>query len=126
MADVTELKPRGRKPRIDPRVKEIFDAIEAELAAQDEQWGEQNHPLQGGRFPSSSLTHYEKQANSWKTINDQREKDGVLGWDGILIEETFEALAEDRPERAVIELVQVAAVAVQAILSLHRNQKVSA
>lgn len=105
----------------EPGENAIYELISDELRAQDAKWGVQDHPLQGGQFPNGSRKHWEKLANDWKVINDQREKAGHLGWDGILAEEAFEALAEDDLERAIVELVQVAAVAVQAIISLRRN-----
>ncbi|MGL5825583.1 MAG: hypothetical protein ACRCYU_12350 [Nocardioides sp.] len=46
---------------------------------------------------------------------------GTMGWDTILQEEVFEALSESNPEKAVAELIQVAAVAVAAADSLRRN-----
>lgn len=100
----------------------ILEAVQRELEAQYVKWGEQNHPLQGGAIPGGSLNHYREQRHKWTTICEQRTKSGVLGWDAILLEEVFEALSETDTDKAIAELVQVAAVAAQAILSLERNR----
>jgi hypothetical protein len=122
VAAVVELTPkRTRRTKEQMGADAIFKLIGEELQAQHQKWGVQDHPLQGGVFPGGSQAYYQKQADGWKAINDQRVKDDVIGWDGILIEETFEALAEGDVDAAIEELVQVAAVAVQAILSLKRN-----
>lgn len=121
-ATVTELAPkRTRRTKEQMGADAIFKLIGEELQAQHQKWGVQDHPLQGGFFPERSQAYYAVQANGWKAINDQRVKDNVIGWDGILIEETFEALEATDLDTAIEELVQVAAVAVQAILSLKRN-----
>lgn len=52
-------------------------------------------------------------ANQARTATDTHAKDGVLTRTDILLEEVFEALAEDAPARLRTELIQVAAVAVQ-------------
>lgn len=127
---VTPIRRGPGRPRKNPipalaavrsGLTEVLADIAREVEAQDEKWGEQNHPLQGGLFPSGSRKHWNDQADGWKRINDQRVKDKALGWDGILVEEVFEALAETDVGAAVAELVQVAAVAVNAILSIQRN-----
>ena len=118
--DVAPTK-RRRRSRAEMGADAIYKLIGEELQAQHEKWGEQNHPLVGGIFPNGSRNYYAVEEDRWKRINDQRVADKVLGWDGILIEETFEALAAPNVDEAIAELVQVAAVAVQAILSIRRN-----
>lgn len=95
--------------------------IEAERKAQDARWGEQNHAQGGGVDPSKAYPYYENLANSWKRINDERITKSVLGFDGILLEEVYEALAEADPVKRREELVQVAGVAVLMIEAIDRN-----
>ena len=53
--------------------------------------------------------------------NDERVERGSLAWDGILLEEVYEAFAEEDPIKLRSELVQVAAVAVQWIAAIDRR-----
>lgn len=99
---------------------DMLGRVETEIQEQDETWGEQNHPLVGGRDLKPSK--YEAQADRWKRVNDDRVRLKTLGWDGILLEEVFEALGEADPALQVKELVQVAAVAIQTAMSIERNQ----
>ncbi len=112
----TEQPKQGRR-----RLPDDIKALMAELDRQDDLWGEQNHPLQGGAFPLRSRLSFEGEARRWKQINDRRVPKKELGWDGILMEEVYEALEELDPERACVELVQVAAVAMNAARSLRRQ-----
>lgn len=93
----------------------ILSEIKAERANQDEQWGEQNHPSSGGE-----LSLFARKADHWKQINDARESLGTLSWDGILLEEVFEAISEPDLHLRRAELVQVAAVAAAEIESIDR------
>ncbi|MFI6634318.1 hypothetical protein ACIBI7_36015 [Nonomuraea fuscirosea] len=103
-------------------------AIRAELAAQDAKWGEQNHPVYDHRDIEVVLRDmYAFKATRWQEINAERaahsanrtrcrEKEvrhAHTAWDGILLEEVYEALAEPDPDKMAAELIQVAAVAVQ-------------
>lgn len=99
----------------------VLAEIQIERAEQDAKWGEQSHPLIGTDNPDSMRKRYETQANHWKAVNDSRAKNGVSGWDGILLEEALEALAESDPAKARAELVQVAAVAVAMIEHIDRS-----
>ena len=105
-----------------PRAQ-ILEEVDAELIRQNEKWGEQNHPLIGAdRDPSIARSFYLAAEAEAKADNDLDVGMGTLGWDGILLEEVYEALAEADPEKAEAELIQVAAVAVQAVLSLRRQR----
>ena len=89
--------------------------IRAERDSQDQQWGEQNHPM----LPSDGYGwliqgDYECLARTWKTTNAYRAQKGQLAWDGILLEEVYEALCEPDAKKREVELIQVAAVAVAA------------
>lgn len=107
---------------------DLLASVNEECIRQDQLWGEQNHPLRPNKyqthFSGSRLFtrgYYENEAALWKAANDARVEGGALGWDGILLEEVFEALAEDDAERAITELIQVAAVALSAAKSIRRN-----
>lgn len=99
----------------------VFADIVAERERQETKWGEQNHPSTGGTFPASWREQYGVDAEKWKSINDERVHYKQLGWDGILLEEVLEALAEEDPERIREELVQVAAVCVNWLECLDRR-----
>lgn len=119
---IVQAKLRQTRAKRKPRgADDVFKLISAELIAQDEKWGQQTHPLHGGRFPDRGMVQYEDLADQWKTANDKRVKMDVMGWDSILLEETYEALSAPDAQAAVDELVQVAAVAVQTILSMQRK-----
>lgn len=98
---------------------EVLADVAAERVRQHEKWGPQHHPdvieLSALSLPGMSAMSrawYEKQANQWRDANDLRAKRGseFAAWDGILLEEVFEALAEADPERLRAELIQAAAV----------------
>lgn len=92
---------------------------EAELTRQDQKWGEQNHP---DLASYERFQNYASLADSWKRVNDGRAKSGTLSWSGILFEEVYEALAEEDPDKRAVELVQVAAVALQWAESIRRKK----
>jgi hypothetical protein len=101
-----------------------------EREAQDERFGEQNHPMYDGRSLEWLPSRYAELANEWKARNDRRiaewdawgvPSDRNCSWDGILLEEVFEALAETDPVKIRAELIQVAAVAVAAIEAIDRR-----
>lgn len=88
---------------------------EKELNRQDELWGDQSHlpdvePVSSGWV---QRLVYKNLADGWKETNAQRVADGTIAWDGILLEEVFEALSEEDPVKQYEEFVQVAAVALQ-------------
>lgn len=87
---------------------------------QDEKWGEQNHPLLSPNYPEDSRRFYETEATLWKAANADRALAGCLAWDGILLEEVNEALAETDPVKIREELIQAAAVIVAMVESLDR------
>jgi hypothetical protein len=61
-------------------------------------------------------------ADNWKIQNQHRVENGDLTWDGILLEEVYEALAEADPVKLREELVQVAAVAASWVVALDRRK----
>lgn len=89
----------------------VLSDVKNERLRQDEKWGDQHHPdLSTDRLHGPA--NYEFMANRWKAINSARVHEGCIAWDGILLEEVYEALAEEGHEKLRAELVQVAAVAV--------------
>ena len=98
-------------------------AVRDEREAQDRKWGEQNHPdLDPHDIAFVTRDVYAVRAERWKQINTQRAGSGCevkgrnpaascTAWDGVLLEEVYEALAEDDPAKLRAELIQVAAVA---------------
>jgi hypothetical protein len=95
--------------------------VEKEVGRQVELWGEQSHPF---RYDNSTddANYYTWKAEEWKTRNSHRVEYEGVAWSGVLLEEVFEALAEDDPDKQIEELEQVAAVAVSAILDIRRKR----
>lgn len=112
----------------------VLGEIAAERARQDAKWGEQNHPdLDPHDIDSVVRNEYAFRADRWKEINARRAKDGCevkhrnpaekcTAWDGVLLEEVYEALAEDDPAKLRAELVQVAAVAAAWVEAIDRRE----
>lgn len=109
-------------------MQDVFDAyrvlvttplgeVAVERAKQDEKWGEQNHPMV---CAPGDRTQFAAGAWQWQRENAARAGEGRLSWDGVLLEEVYEAMAEEDPARQREELVQVAAVAVAMIECLDR------
>lgn len=110
----------------------VLDEVIDERARQDRRWGEQNHPnvpkwtkpVWDSGASYDPIAEYESEAETWKRINDSRVANGNLAWDGILLEEVYEALAEcGDDEKLREELVQVAAVAVAWIEAIDRRNQ---
>lgn len=105
----------------DNGIIEIYD-IAAEIIEerlnQIAKWGQQDHP---SSFSESTRVMYGHEANHWKRVNDARVDLDCLTWDGILLEEVFEALAEKDDAKRREELVQVAAVAAAEIEAIDRR-----
>lgn len=97
-------------------VEEVLLAVDAELSRQDELWGDQSH------LPMGTSTDYKALADQARDIAEHHNKLGVLSFADILREEFFEALAEEDPDALEVELVQVAAVAVQQVLALRAQR----
>lgn len=114
-------------------VDKVLSEVAAERARQDKKWGEQNHPSGTGAevevlrplayqhgygintSPAKNL------AAAAKLSTDDAAKRGRVTFADILLEEVFEALAEDPNSTALrTELVQVAAVATQWVEAIDR------
>lgn len=122
-----------RRPR-------ALDDVATEREAIDAKWGEQNHP--DGTGPQTiplydhasflnllgslndmTLGYASENAVAAKLATDQaaHTRPSTLKWRNILIEEVFEALAEDDPALLRAELVQVAAVAISWVEAIDRR-----
>lgn len=105
----------------------VLGDVAGERRRQDEKWGEQRHiGLTGDQEhalrPLAEVARYADLANATsgtlaylaRQACQANGRDGRRdNWTAILLEEVFEALAEDDPAALRRELVQVAAVAVQ-------------
>lgn len=99
----------------------VLEEIVDERGRQDEKFGaDRDLPMHA---PTSRPLTYLARERFWKRENDTRVREGRLAWDGVLLEEVYEALAERDPARQRAELVQVAAVAVAAIEALDRRRE---
>lgn len=90
-----------------------------EMHRQDIKWGEQNHPLIHTEWAAS----YKEDVYNARIDCDYYAKEGRVTWGDIILEEVQEALAADTEEDQIEELIQVAAVALQAIASIKRNKQ---
>lgn len=93
----------------------IYDLLK-ERAAQDRQWGEQNHP-------SGTGSHLDGKLAKWAREQTQEAAyDGSLTWKHILREEVYEVFAEQMPDLLRNELIQVIAVATAWVEMLDRQE----
>lgn len=113
------------------RTQQLLDRLLEERTRQDEKWGVQNHEF---LFPGSHRTaeHYRELADLWKKLNEHRVRklteaghgaDTNCAWDGIILEEVFEGLAEQRPGLQFSELLQATAVGLAMIDMLDRRAR---
>lgn len=109
-----------------PGMRQLAEEIDAERQAQLDRWGVQLHPVLDSRdIPAATHQYYAGRADIWRQVNAERatpsrtvarctgHPDGDhthTAWDGILLEEVYEALAEPDPAKRRVELVQVMAV----------------
>lgn len=109
------------------RLATMCDVLE-EMKRQDGKWGEQNHPLTSAlQTPGFGEAHTRESAKGraefWQRENQRREEAGELAWDGILLEEVYEALAEEEGGEAKGEFTQVAAVAMAIVQCIYRRNR---
>jgi hypothetical protein len=100
------------------RTHGVAREVHWERKRQDAKWGEQNHPLSQGSDDRAGCKAAERY---WQKENAARVQAGELTWDGILLEEVYEALAESDPKAMRAELLQVAAVAVAMVEYIDRE-----
>lgn len=94
-------------------------AAKQEMDAQDAKWGQQDHP------DGTSEELWGVARDLQRDLTDQRAQDGCLTWLSVLLEEVYEAAAEEAPDLLKKELVQVAAVALQWCQSIDRRGEVA-
>ena len=108
----------------------VLREVYAERTSQDRKWGEQNHPdgtgpsvlvLYGGGSENLDLRYGLELANHFRERCDKRHKQGWGSYLDILLEEVFEAAAENGTDALRAELLQVAAVAVAWVEKLDRG-----
>lgn len=99
----------------------IYAEIEAERIRQDEKWGEQNHPIREEH--KRAIEYYKEEAEAFRKICDLKARENRITWYDIIIEEFFEAFAEDTPEGQRAELVQMIAVGVAMIECIDRRAR---
>lgn len=92
----------------------VLSDVIAERESQHEQWGDQVLPMGTG-------PEFAAEAGMYRAICRDAAADGDLTYADILLEEVFEALAEDDPLKLKDELIQVAAVAVKMVELINRN-----
>lgn len=99
--------------------QQILQEIHEERERQDAKWGEQNHPV-------TTETRRKSCANTasyFKAMCDLATQRREVTWADIILEEVFEALSEEDPDKQIEELTQVAAVAVSMMECIKRNRK---
>ena len=117
----------------------VLAEVAAERERQDQKWGEQNHPdIDPRDIDTVARNQYAFRAARWKHINDERSKPTITAgychghpdephthtaWDGVLLEEVYEALAEPDPAKRRAELIQVAAVACAQVEAIDRRTR---
>lgn len=85
-------------------IERVIQEVIYERWMQVQKWGVQNHP------DGTDARLFHREADSYRTMCDTKAELGCLTWSDILLEEVYEALAEEDPLRLEAELVQVAAV----------------
>ena len=98
-----------------PFMKVVREVVE-ERIKQDAKWGEQNHPDGTGH-------NWQWMADTKRKLCQEAFADGDGAWMHILVEEVYEAFAEDDPVKLRAELIQVAAVAVAWVEAIDRRKK---
>lgn len=104
----TETKTADPESVAMPVVAEILADVADERLRQLRMWGVQRH-LDLSPTTRRDAPFVEARTRAY---NQDAANDGVSTWDGILLEEVYEALNAPTPELMAKELVEVAAVAV--------------
>jgi len=111
--------------------------VALERRRQDAKWGEQNHADGTGRevpvlmeISGQSSLYLDAQsgarlANLATSATNDAAASGAVTWRDILLEEVFEALAEDDAVKLRTELIQVAAVAQQWAEAIDRRESLA-
>jgi hypothetical protein len=96
-------------------VSAVLQDIASEREQQDAKWGQQNHP-------NGTSRHQAVWRDLYRNRCDDAARAGHLTWLDILLEEVYEAAAEEEVAELRAELVQVAAVAAAWAEALDRGQ----
>jgi hypothetical protein len=96
-------------------IARVLADIGAERVAQNEKWGEQNHP------DGTGITGDDERAANARHVCQAMASIGQGCWRDVLWEEVAEAFAEKDPPALRAELVQVAAVAAAWIEAIDRR-----
>lgn len=102
-----------------PLLRVVCDVLR-ERVAQEEKWGEQNHP-------DSSCDPFDRPvitSTAAKRLTDERTEAGTVSWTDIAVEELAEALDEaeaGNTDALRTELIQLAAVCVQWVQAIDRR-----
>ncbi|MDT0305084.1 hypothetical protein [Streptomonospora wellingtoniae] len=108
----TEQPAEFATPSLDAITREIDDERQRQLT----KWGDQHHPVHSGDATTRrrSRALFATYASNYREFNDgnfdPRDPDPRKDWAGIVLEEVYEALAEEDPAKVRAELVQAAAV----------------
>lgn len=106
--------------------------VRAELEAQDEKWGETDHPAFTGPkavdrseyFDKGMRDAYNRELNDVRHANDiAKFTGGEIGWDTILREEVLESLTAETTADMKKELIQVAATALAWLEDIERQER---
>lgn len=113
----------------------VIEEVAAERERQKAKWGEQNHPNGTGpetfalaEMDCMTFTELgEAESVELRAVatlaTDKNARRGTVTWKDILLEEVFEALAEEDPAKLRAELIQVAAVAAQWVEAIDRGKQ---
>lgn len=97
---------------------QIITDILAEFDRNNARWGDQSHLLDG-----TSEAHFRRAADHHRQQCQTQARYGTVNWGDILLEEVYEALAEEDPVKLRAELVQVGAVALAWVEAIDRRQQ---
>lgn len=103
------------------RVDQLLVEVSDERWRQQQKFGPQHHLRD--RIAPGELEIYRVEADWCRNECDKHAKEGGASWTDILLEETFEALAESDPKKLRAELVQVAAVAMAWVEAIDRRSE---
>lgn len=94
--------------------------VQQERERQLVKWGDQSHPMGG------SAAEYALMATAYRTLCDDAAEHGEETWVHILLEEVYEAAAEDDLDAFEGEIVQVAAVCLSILEDIKRKRDAEA
>lgn len=94
----------------------VLTEVLRERKCQDAKWGQQDHP-DGTR--DDAVSRFKREGA--REVCERKFARGAGTWQDILMEEFYEALAEEDPAKLRAELIQVAAVAVAWVEAIDRG-----